>query len=516
MVFNNTTNFNLSPGTPAKFIFATEDGTLSAWSSGTDAVLMVDHSAAGAIYKGLALGSAGGSNYLYATDFHNGRVDVFDGGFNPVIRPGAFTDFNLPAGFAPFGIAVFGTNVFVTYALQDANAADDVPGPGNGFVDIYDTGGNWIKRFASNGVLDSPWGMTLAPASFGLYANQLLIGNFGDGTINAFDPASGLLAGTLQDAGAAPVSIAGLWDLKFGNGGGAGATNTLYFTAGIAGGGAVEDHGLFGGISVAATATATATAQVSVVNNQFVPATTNIQVGDRVIWTWPGGAFNHNVTSTSAPQAWPASPTKSGPYTFTNTFTSAGNFPYECTIHAGLGMVGNIAVTAPQTPPAVAIFSPASGAVLAAPASLTLRATAGDSDGSVTNVRFLAGATVLASQTSAPFSAAVASLVAGNYTFSAVATDNAGLSATNSVNISVVTPVATALGSAALRSPGSFQLSYSVNPGLTYVVQRSTNLAAGSWISLVTNTAASNPVVFVDVHATNNPAFYRVRRQPNP
>src|SRR5437016_7471561 len=249
IVFNNTTNFIVVSNSAARFIFSTEDGTISAWASGAIAVLKADNSASSAIYKGLALGSAKGSNYLYAADFHNGKVDVFDGNFNPVTLAGGFSDPGIPAGFAPFGIETIGSNVFVTYAKQDADAHDDVPGPGNGYVDIYDPSGSLVKRFASSGALDSPWGMTIAPAGFGRFAGHLLIGNFGDGTINAFDPVSGALVGTLTDTNGVPIAIEGLWGLKFGNGGNGGNTNTLYFTAGIAAGGALEDHGLFGSIS---------------------------------------------------------------------------------------------------------------------------------------------------------------------------------------------------------------------------------------------------------------------------
>src|SRR6266487_3022646 len=249
IVFNNTTNFIVASNAAARFIFATEDGTISAWASGANAVLKVDHSASSAIYKGLALGVAGGSNYLYAADFHNGKIDVVDGNFSPATLAGSFTDPGIPAGFAPFGIESIGTNLWVTYAKQDANKEDDVPGPGNGYVDIFDTSGNLVKRFASNGALDSPWGLALAPTGFGQFGGELLIGNFGDGTINAFDPVSGVFLGQVQDFTGAPIAIQGLWALAFGNGGRGGDTNTLYFTAGIAGGGAVEDHGLFGRVS---------------------------------------------------------------------------------------------------------------------------------------------------------------------------------------------------------------------------------------------------------------------------
>ena len=249
VIYNNTPDFLVSPGLPARFIFATEDGTIASWNSGATAVLKADNSVSGAIYKGLALGSSGGSNYLYAANFHAGRVDVFDANYNLVTLAGSFSDPTLPAGFAPFNIQNVGEQLFVTYALQDAAGHDDVSGPGNGFVNVFDTSGQLLRRFVSNGALNSPWGVALAPAGFGGFSQALLIGNFGDGRFNAFDPATGQFLGMLRDASGNPITIRGLWDLKFGNGGQAGDTHTLYYTAGIAGGGNLEDHGLFGSIA---------------------------------------------------------------------------------------------------------------------------------------------------------------------------------------------------------------------------------------------------------------------------
>ena len=248
-IFNGTTNFVVASNSVARFIFSTEDGTIAAWSSGSNAVLKADRSAAGAIYKGLALASANGSNFLYATDFHNGKVDVFDADFQLVTLAGSFSDPTIPAGFAPFGIETVGGNLYVTYAKQDADAEDDVSGPGNGFVNVFDTSGNMVKRFASNGSLNSPWGIAMAPAGFGTFSGNLLIGNFGDGRVNVFDPSSGAMVGTLMDSTGNAISIQGLWAIKFGNNARGGDGNRLYFTAGIAGGGSVEDHGLFGSIS---------------------------------------------------------------------------------------------------------------------------------------------------------------------------------------------------------------------------------------------------------------------------
>jgi uncharacterized protein (TIGR03118 family) len=246
IVFNATTDFVVGPNQPSRFIFATEDGTIAGWNNGSGAVLKVDLAPLHAVYKGLALANGGGNNRLYATNFHNNRVDVFDAGFNPVALAGAFSDPNLPAGFAPFGIQLVGSQLYVTYAMQDAARHDDVSGAGNGYVSVFDPNGHFIKRFASNGPLNSPWGIALAPAGFGGFGGALLIGNFGDGRINAFNPNTGAWLGQLEDTAGKAISIEGLWGLTFGNGNRSGSTRTLYFTAGIAAGGNTEDHGLFG------------------------------------------------------------------------------------------------------------------------------------------------------------------------------------------------------------------------------------------------------------------------------
>ncbi|MBS1188843.1 MAG: hypothetical protein H6R10_635 [Rhodocyclaceae bacterium] len=250
-VFNSTNSFNLGSGGKAAFIFATEDGTLAAWNAaqGTAAQLAADNSASGAIYKGLAIGSVGNHDYLYATNFHAGTVDVFNGSFALTQLTGHFTDPNLPAGFAPFNIQNIGGKLYVTFAKQDANKEDDVAGLGNGFIDVFNLNGHLEKRLATQGLLNSPWGLALAPSGFGAFSKDLLVGNFGDGKIHAFDPHTGDLKGTLADAAGNPITIEGLWGLKFGNGGNGGFLNQLYFAAGIPGGGQIEDHGLFGKIS---------------------------------------------------------------------------------------------------------------------------------------------------------------------------------------------------------------------------------------------------------------------------
>jgi plastocyanin len=278
---------------------------------------------------------------------------------------------------------------------------------------------------------------------------------------------------------------------------------------------ALASTALFLAVSLPGSA---ATAFVTVNNTLsggFVPATANINQGDRVIWTWPSGSTFHNVTSTSVPQAWPASATLSGPATFTNTFDTAGSFPYECTIHL---FTGSINVAPANTPPSVSITNPAPGAVFSEPADVKIQAIAGDPDsgGSVTNVQFRLDAAILTNETAAPFVAIAGGLAAGGYSLSAVATDNFGAKTTNTVSISVVTPVALELDAAQQISATAFQFNYSANAGLSYIVQRATQLTPPDWVTLVTNKAAGNPEVFTDLQATNNPGFYRVERLPNP
>ncbi len=252
VVFNGGASFVVANGTasgPARFIFSTESGTIVGWSPAvavTRATLAVDNSAAGAVYKGLAIATTAAGDRLYATNFHAGTVDVFDAAFHPV--PGGFSDAALPPGYAPFGIRNLGGTIYVTYALQDADAHDDVAGVGHGFVDAFDTQGNLLRRVASRGRLNSPWGLAVAPGDFGEFSGNLLVGNFGDGHINAFDlgrfEGTGELVqrGQLHAADGRPLTIEGLWALAFGNGAAAGPTNALFFTAGPFG----EQHGLFG------------------------------------------------------------------------------------------------------------------------------------------------------------------------------------------------------------------------------------------------------------------------------
>jgi uncharacterized protein (TIGR03118 family) len=253
-VFNGGPGFVVSENgfsASARFLFAAEDGTITGWSESVDlssAVVAVDNSASGAVYKGLALAADSvGSSFLYATDFGRGEIDVFDQDFRPVVRPGSFRDPDLPDRYAPFNIQTIDNMLYVTYARKDADGKDDVPGPGRGFIDVYDTGGNLIRRLASQGPLDSPWGLAQAPADFGLFGGALLVGNRGDGRINAYDSRSGAFLGPLTNGSGAPIIVPGLWGLTFGNGNEAGDADTLFLTAGVGD----EEHGLFGAIQPA-------------------------------------------------------------------------------------------------------------------------------------------------------------------------------------------------------------------------------------------------------------------------
>jgi uncharacterized protein (TIGR03118 family) len=251
IVFNPTSAFQLQPGDPntaARFVFDSEAGQITAWSPNVPPTNTAQSKVTtpGAIYKGLAFAVVKRKGPLiYATDFHNNRIDVFNGRFAPVtLRPGAFTDPNIPAGFAPFNIQQLNGLLYVTYAKQDADAEDDVPGPGLGFVDIYDVKGHLLKRLISQGNLNAPWGLVIAPRRFGGFGGDLLVGNFGDGLINAYNPFNGRFDGQLRNRDGNPIQIDGLWALRFGNGTFAGP-NDLIFSAGIGD----EGHGLLGKIT---------------------------------------------------------------------------------------------------------------------------------------------------------------------------------------------------------------------------------------------------------------------------
>jgi uncharacterized protein (TIGR03118 family) len=244
VVFNTTSDF-LAPstgGVPRKalFIYATEDGTVAAWNGSDSTVTVADRSSMHAVYKGITIGANGGNNFIYAADFRNGRIDVLDKDFNYVNMN--FSDPTIPAGFAPFNIKQIAGKLYVTYAKQSApDNEDDERGVGNGFVNVFNTDGSLLKRFASQGNLNSPWGITAPPAGFGLPAGSIIVGNFGDGHLNVFD-GQGKGLGELK-SGNTPIVLEGLWDLTFEDGTIQGSDpNILYYTAGPGS----ESHGLFG------------------------------------------------------------------------------------------------------------------------------------------------------------------------------------------------------------------------------------------------------------------------------
>jgi uncharacterized protein (TIGR03118 family) len=252
--FQGSGAFTLSDGSPALFLFATEDGTISGWNpqAGTQSIIAVNESVdpadgdeklgLGAVYKGLAIGFSNHGPTLYAANFRHNSVDMFDKNFNTI---GSFTDKHLPPGYAPFNVQVLDNKLFVTFALQNGVKHDDVGGAHHGFVDEFDLNGNFIARIASGGTLDSPWGMAIAPSKFGTFAGDLLVGNFGDGTINAFDLKNDMFVGKLTGADGKPIVIGDLWAITPGGGGMGGSPGSLFFTAGVL----HEQHGLFGSLT---------------------------------------------------------------------------------------------------------------------------------------------------------------------------------------------------------------------------------------------------------------------------
>jgi len=249
IVYNGSSDFVVSNATasgPSRFLFASEDGVISGWAPNVDSAHALRAAATpDAIYKGLALAANGSGNFLYATDFHNGRVDVFDKSFTKVTTSGGFADPSLPKGYAPFGIQNLNGNLYVTYAKQDAAGEDDQAGRGRGLVDIFDTDGKLLRRVATHTGLNAPWGIAMAPANFGMFSNRLLVGNFGDGTISAYSEATGMFLGKLMGTDGKVLVVPGLWGLQFGNGLSSQPTNVLYFGAGPND----ENDGVYGSIT---------------------------------------------------------------------------------------------------------------------------------------------------------------------------------------------------------------------------------------------------------------------------
>lgn len=249
-VFNGTTDFNLTNGSTAKFIFVTEDGTVSGWNGGPTAVIMANtHSAS--VYKGVTIATVrkpDGSltNQLFVADFRKGRVEIYDASFHHMPQSDdAFRDERIPEGYAPFNVQNIGGNIYVAFAQQDSTKHDDVAGAGHGYVDVFTTNGHLLLRLQHGNYFNSPWGIAQAPNDFGLFSHDVLVGQFGSGQILVFNPVTGAFRGTLNDATDKAIVISGLWDIAFGGGTTSGPSNTLFFTAGLND----EQDGLFGTIT---------------------------------------------------------------------------------------------------------------------------------------------------------------------------------------------------------------------------------------------------------------------------
>jgi uncharacterized protein (TIGR03118 family) len=250
-VFNSSADFVVSSGASSGrslFLFASQTGIVSGWNPGVPPPAPSTHaqigSTADAVYTGLAIGQVGTANFLYAADFEHGKIDVYDKNFGLVQLDGSFSDPNIPNSYSPFNIQNLGGNLYVAYAQQSHKDPDEETDHGSGFVDKFDTSGHLLQRLILGNHLNAPWGLALAPGNFGQFSDALLVGNFGNGHIQAFDPASGKFLGQLKDESGRPIVIDGLWAIIFGNGVTAGDTNALYFAAGPDD----ETHGLFGSL----------------------------------------------------------------------------------------------------------------------------------------------------------------------------------------------------------------------------------------------------------------------------
>jgi len=365
MVFNSSSDFAISKNggtaSPALFIFSGESGVISGWSQGVDpinAVTAYDDGAGGAVYKGLAIANNGTENFLYATDFHNNKVDVFDKSFAKVVTSGGFTDPTLPTGYAPFGIqaVTVGTTVsiIVTYAQQDSKKQGNVSGAGLGLIDIFDTNGKFLQHLvATGGALNSPWGVALAPAGFGTLAKMLLVGNFGDGVINGYDPSSGKFMGSINDSNGKPLANPGLWGIVFGNGAFNQPVTTLYFAAGVS----AQTGGLYGRIDPGATAPDTVapkvtltTAAGTVSGTVALAATATDNVGVISVKFLAGTALVGTATKAPFTVQWDTTAVANGAYQLTaQAADAAGNTTTSAAV--AVTVSNTAAPPAPPPPP---------------------------------------------------------------------------------------------------------------------------------------------------------------------
>ncbi|MBK6673101.1 MAG: TIGR03118 family protein [Proteobacteria bacterium] len=448
---SSTADFQLTNGTTtasARFMFVSESGSLYGWAPTVNAntAIVAYNSVDGADYKGLAIASNAGANFLYAADFRNRKIDVFDRTFTKVTVAGGFTDPTLPVGFAPYNIQTLtlaGTTVLVvTYAKQDGTGHVELPGAGEGLVNTFDLNGNLLKHLIPRGgQLNAPWGVAVAPASWGTLSNALLVGNFGDGRINGYDASTGAFIHAISNAAGAPIAAPGLWGLWFGNGGRNQPTNVLYIAAGING----EVNGLYARIDLGATApdiaaptgvAVTAPAAASTVSGTVdvtASATDNIGVTRVVFNVRVGTTTTEIATDTTAPYSasWATGSVANGAATLTAVaFDAYGN----STTSAGIAVtVNNVPDT---TPPTVSITAPTGGDVSG---TVSVTATAADNIG-VSQVQFLAGATVIGTATTAPYTVQWnTATFSGIQQLTAVARDGAGNTTTSTaVSVTVV------------------------------------------------------------------------------
>jgi uncharacterized protein (TIGR03118 family) len=451
---SSTTDFQVTNGTTtasARFLFVTESGSLYGWAPTVNAntAIVAFNAADGADYKGLAIASNGTANFLYAADFRNRKIDVFDRAFTKVTASGGFTDPTLPAGFAPYNIQAFtiggSTQLVVTYAKQDGTGHIELPGAGEGLVNTFDLNGNLLKHLVARGAqLNAPWGVAIAPSSWGTLSGALLVGNFGDGKINGFDVSTGAFIHAIANAGGTAFSAPGLWGLWFGNGGRNQPTNVLYFASGING----QVNGLYGRIDLGATApdivaptgvaitAPTAASTVSGTVNITANASDNVGVARVVFQARVGTTTTDIATDTSAPfsASWNTGAVANGAATLIATaFDAYGNSTAATNVAV---TVNNVPDT---TPPTVSLTSPAAGNVTG---TVSVVATASDNVG-VSQVQFFYGSTLIGTATSSPYSVQWNTAgVSGAQSLTAVARDGAGNTTTSAaVGVTVAAAV---------------------------------------------------------------------------
>ncbi len=507
---SSTTDFTVTNGTttaPARFIFATESGTIAGWAPTVDAgnaKTAYDDGAGAANFKGLAIAANGAATFLYAADFHNNRIVVFDRAFAKVPSPGGFTDAQLPAGYSPFNIQAVqiggNTVLVVAYAKQNGAATEEVTGAGLGVVNTFDVNGTLLQRLIpAGGRLNAPWGIAVAPANFGTLSGALLVGNFGDGRINGFNATTGALIHAVGDATGNAIVNSGLWGLSFGNGGRNQPTNVLYLAAGLNG----ELNGVYARIDLGATApdivaptgvAITAPAAAAAVSGTVtVTVTANDNVGvARVVFSVRVGTTTTEIaTDTTAPfsASWNTGAVANGAATLTAAaFDAFGNATTSPAIAVTVNNVPDV------TPPAVSVTSPPSGNVSG---TVTVTAQATDAVG-VSQVEFFAGATSLGVDTTAPYSVQWnTATFAGVQQLTAVARDGAGNSATSTaVPVTVVNAPALAQLQTDIFGPRCS----SCHTGGGAALPASMNLSS----------AAATFAALVNVNSTEVPALKRV------